>query len=339
MEARSESTCRSVTGSGSVRLLRLGRLGGEAADRRELVVQVLARAGGGPGVAVPVDGLEGAAADVLRPVHRVDARHAELPGEQRAVGPQHRLRGARGLEVADRRHRERVVVVAEGVGADDRARDPAVAALPDPAELVDQEVVADVAPALGLGVVRVDAAQHARDVVARVVVGVDRVVHESGADRAVARAAVAHPLVGAPLLAGEDRRPRGRRRGGLELDRVLAGGRRLGVGHGLLRGGRGRLGLDLGGPAGRDDGQGHALRQPVLGDRAQLHPVDLADEHRVGAGPGAGALRGLGSGACSSWYSSSLHPVHAPPVAVRTCSRIWSSATCWSWDQVTPTAP
>jgi len=56
---------------------------------------------------------------------------------------QHRFPRSHGLEVADRGHGERVVVVAERVGADDRTVDPASPALPDPAELVDQEVVAD----------------------------------------------------------------------------------------------------------------------------------------------------------------------------------------------------
>ena len=70
--------------------------------------------------------------------------------------------GCACLEVADRRHRERVVVVAEGVRADDGTVDAAVPALPDPAEAVDEEVVADVGPAAGLRVVRVDAAQDRR---------------------------------------------------------------------------------------------------------------------------------------------------------------------------------
>ena len=115
--------------------------------------------------------------------------------------------GCGDLVVADRRGREGVVVVAEGVGADHRAVDAAVPALPDPAEPVDEVVVADVAPAAGLHVVGVDAAQERRHLGPRVVVGVDGVVHEAGVHVAVVqRRRVAHPLVGAPLGARVDHR-------------------------------------------------------------------------------------------------------------------------------------
>ena len=127
-----------------------------------LRVEVLARARGRRRVAVAVDRLEVPLGDPLLGRRGVDAVQRELPGEQRGVGLDHRLAGLGDLVVADRRHREGVVVVAEGVRADDGAVDAAVPALPDPAEAVDQEVVADVAPAAGLHVVGVDAAQDAR---------------------------------------------------------------------------------------------------------------------------------------------------------------------------------
>ena len=52
------------------------------------------------------------------------------------------------------------------------------------------------------------------------------------------------------------------------------------------------------------------------------------------------ASRLPGSGACSSWYSSSVQPDQPwPPVLVRTCSAMSSSSTTEAASQVTPTAP
>ncbi len=190
-------------------------------DVGELGVEVPAGAGGRAGVAVAVDRRELRPAHLLGHRRGVDPVQAELPGEERAVGLEHHLGRLDDVEVADRRHRERVVVVAQGVGTDDGLVDPAVTPLPDPTEAVDEEVVADVAPAAGLHVVGVDAAEDPRHLRLGVVVGVDRVVHEAGADRAVAQGAlVADRLVGTPLGAAEDRRLGGLARG---LEGDLAG--------------------------------------------------------------------------------------------------------------------
>src|SRR5680860_129906 len=81
-----------------------------------------------------------------------------LPRHQPAIGTQHCRGWPCDVEVAECRHRERVLVVAEGVCTDDGSVHAAVPALPDPPELVDDVVVADVAPAPGLRVIRVDTA-------------------------------------------------------------------------------------------------------------------------------------------------------------------------------------
>ena len=139
---------------------------------------------------------------------RVAVVQAELPGVEVVEG------GDRGIA---RRHRgvgaqqrggEGVLVEPARVCAEDRPGDAAVTPLPDHAEAVDQEVVADVAPALRLDVIGVDPAQHARHVGGGVVVGRVGVVDETDLDRrAVAGSAAAavegsQRLVGAPLGPG-----------------------------------------------------------------------------------------------------------------------------------------
>src|SRR4029079_7468646 len=120
---------------------------GQRPDLRDLRVEVPARTGGLADVPVAVDGGEVPLGDPL--LHRAGAHavQAELPGEQPAVGVDHGRGGLRGLVVAARRHRAGVVAVAARVGPDPGTADAAVPALPDAAEAVDQEVVADVGPA------------------------------------------------------------------------------------------------------------------------------------------------------------------------------------------------
>ena len=290
------------------------RLGREATDVRQPGVEVLARTCGGRRVAVAVDRLEGLLADLLAGGGGVDAVQRELPGEERAVRLDHRARRLLDVVVADRRHRERVVVVVQGVRADHRAVDAAVPALPDPPEPVDEVVVADVRPAAALGVVRVDAAQDARHLVARVVVGVHRVVDEAGVHLAVVqRARAAHALVGAPLGTRVDLRLRGEGRSlqGDLVGAVVAGARLGGEGAAGVRGaarrrrGRGCAGLravgvqrgpldgGLGGGAGVDDRELQVGRQ-VAGRRLDLDldVVDVADQQGVGAGTRVPRLRG-----------------------------------------------
>ena len=265
----------------------------------------------------------------------------ELPREELAVGPQHHVGGLDGVEVADRRHREGVLVVVERVRADDRLVDAAVAALPDPAEPVDEEVVADVAPAAGLHVVGVDAAQDRRHLGLGVVVGVDRVVDEAAADRAVAQGAlVADALVGAPLGAGVDRRLRdglARARGwrarpcepdpGAALQRALLGvvARRrtsvpvLGPSAGFS------TSLALAEPGSTSASERSSGR--VAPSVRALTCTSSTSPTNIGSVPGrALAASSLpASGPCSSWYSRSSQSLHSSPVRVRTCRAIWSS--------------
>ena len=204
------------------------------------------------------------------------------------------------------------------MGADDGLVDAAEATLPDPAEPVDEEVVADVAPAAGLHVVGVDAAQDRRDLGLGVVVGVDRVVHETAGDAAVAQGAlVADALVGAPLGAGEDRRlghglGLGADRRSLQGQRVR-GERPVGALHrqagvvrlvgcpgaraGLGRLGGGPFGLARAGRARVDEREGEVLgERNTVGAGLDLNVVDVADEHGLGARAGGGGLGAVGVG-------------------------------------------
>lgn len=281
---------------------------GELPDLRDVRVEVAAGAGGLAGVAVAVDGLEVLRADPLLRGRGGDAVQRELPREERAVRLHHRRGRLLDVVVADRRHRERVVVVAQGVRTDDGAVDAAVARLPDPAEAVDHEVVADVAPALGLGVVRVDAADDPGHLVARVVVGVHRVVDEARVHLVVVqRGLVTHPLVGTPLGAAVDHRL-GRVARGRQVDLALGGrgvqpgpaGHRLGLDErGRVAGAavhgvgveRAALGHGAGGLAGVDDRELHVGRHRAgARQRADLDLVDGADDDRLGAGTRAASL-------------------------------------------------
>ena len=70
----------------------------------------------------------------------------KLPREEADDRVDHRVGGADGLVVADHRDARGAGVEAAGVRADHRGAQPAGAPLPQPAEPVDQDVVADVAP-------------------------------------------------------------------------------------------------------------------------------------------------------------------------------------------------
>ncbi len=65
---------------------------------------------------------------------------------------------AGAVVVADQSHPDRAIVETHRVSADDRLVHPAVAALEDLAVLVDEEVVADVVPAVAEHVVELDSA-------------------------------------------------------------------------------------------------------------------------------------------------------------------------------------
>ncbi len=111
-----------------------------------------------------------------------------------------------------------LTVEAVGVRAEDGPVDAALAALEDGAALVDEEVVADVVPAVDLGVVRVDAAHDRRGLRAVVVVGAVGVVHEHRLHVGVVlegRGSSTRPRPS--RTRGDGRlRHRGRRRGGLD---------------------------------------------------------------------------------------------------------------------------
>src|SRR5205823_3023095 len=159
-----------------------------------------------------VDGGEG------RGALGVDVVAGRLPGQQFHQGVEGRGRGlvAAGV-VTEHGDAGRPGVDRLGVGSDDapagvvlpggglagpvRAGEPA---LVDPALLVDEEVVADVVPAVGPGVVGVDGPHGLGRV--GVVVGRHRVVDDQLGDRGELGVALAHPFVGPPLPAPDDRR-------------------------------------------------------------------------------------------------------------------------------------
>src|SRR4029453_6189990 len=91
----------------------------------------------------------------------------------------------RGDRVVVAQHRD-----AEGPGVEpargdlyDGAGQPAGAAFPEPSELVDDDVVADVAPAQAHRVIAIDRPHDLRDLVCRVAVRVSGVVQRGGLDR------------------------------------------------------------------------------------------------------------------------------------------------------------
>ena len=98
-------------------------------------------------------------------------------------------------------------VEADGVRADHGLADTARTAFPETAVLVREDVVSDVVPAAALRVEAVDAAEDRGNVACAVSVGTGRVVDDRCLDGArVVGGAVAHALLGAPRLAGADRR-------------------------------------------------------------------------------------------------------------------------------------
>ena len=84
--------------------------------------------------------------------------------------------------------------------------DPPCAGLEDAPEGVDREVVADVVPAVDVGVERVDRAQHRGHLAARVAVWAVRVVHERQPHGAVGGSDTGHRATLGPGPAGDDRR-------------------------------------------------------------------------------------------------------------------------------------
>src|SRR5205085_12312407 len=104
-----------------------------------------------------------------------------------------------GAVAADHRDAERTGVEAERMRADDRFVDAAVSAFEHLAVLVDEEVVADVIPAVALDVVDLDAAHDRCRFAARGVVRAGRVMHAGIVDAvAVLRSSTADLLISLP---------------------------------------------------------------------------------------------------------------------------------------------
>ena len=123
------------------------------------------------------------------------------------------LRQRRQRAVADHGDAHAAGVEALGVRADDRSVDASAAALVDAAVGVDQEVVANVVPAVRAHVVGVDRADDRGHVAGRVAVRRVGVMHEDHAHRVgVARGRPAHRLVRAPPGPRDDGRLTRRRR-------------------------------------------------------------------------------------------------------------------------------
>src|SRR5204863_8027355 len=116
----------------------------------------------------------------------------------------------------DGRDADRAVVPPVGVTADDVVATGATG--PDVAVLVDEVVVANVAPASGHGVEVVDRADRGRDVGAAVVTG--GVVDDGLLHALVLRRPVQERLVGAPVRAGQDLGRADRRSRGVALAEI-----------------------------------------------------------------------------------------------------------------------
>ena len=162
-------------------------------DRVELRVEEVAGARRQARVAMPGDGAQddgdagavalAAARDEGERRDGIDVREVEPPGEELLERRLGRSRDRRGAERADHGDADRAGVEATGVRADHVAVDAAVAALVDGAVAVDEEVVADVVPAVRLDVVDLDPAQDRGRLGGRVAVRPGRVVHAREADR------------------------------------------------------------------------------------------------------------------------------------------------------------
>ncbi len=263
------------------------RRGRVAADGGQLRVEPVAGADGVEAVAVAGDGVELVRLALGERLPEVVALRG-AGGERGLAGRVHPVlaelvrddlagrgeRGARGRGgrrgvVAEDRDAGRLAVPAVGVRAEDGLVDAALTTLEDLAALVDEEVVAEVAPAVGLHVVDVQRPDDGVRVGA-VVRDVRGVVHERGLDPArgqVDRALVVERLVGAPLGAGDDRGPR---RAGRRAGDARRRGRRV------VGGERGRRGAEGAG------GRGGVLRAGVrgAGDRVLLR-VDQVDAQSV----------------------------------------------------------
>ena len=161
---------------------------------------------------------------------RVEGSAVGLPGDDLGHGALHRGGERDRREVTDDRHPEGLLVEATGLGALGETGEAALAPLVDPPVAVDEEVVADVAPAPALGVKGEDRTHERRSLRGGVAVGIDGVVDDGRLESGeLVRLARHEPLVGAPLRPGHDRRAGHRRRGRHGRRRRGGGERRGGV--------------------------------------------------------------------------------------------------------------
>ena len=186
-------------------------------DRRQLAVEAVSRAARRVDVAVRGDRVQrhGGARRVARvargdaddPRERIYVPEVEPPGNQRDERRLSRCRDGRRAVVADQRNAGAARVEPHRVRPDHRARHAAVPALEDLAVLVDEEVVANVVPAVGLNVVEHDR-PHDRGRLARAVaVRARGVMDEDQVDAVrVERGRAADRLGRVPLRARDDRR-------------------------------------------------------------------------------------------------------------------------------------
>ena len=138
---------------------------------------------------------------------RVDVVLGHLPGRQGADRVDHRLGGVGGLVVAQRRDRHRLIVDADRVGPGAHLIQRPVATLVPGAELVDEEVVPDVAPAQGLGLVQVDRPHLGAGLLLGVGVRGGRVVDDHGLGLDPGAEVLADRLVRTPAGTRHDRDP------------------------------------------------------------------------------------------------------------------------------------
>ncbi len=136
-----------------------------------------------PGNRAEKDGQAGAEASVAtrdegERRRRIDVRDVEPPREQGREGLARLLRDGERAVLTEQRDANRTGVEPLGVGADHVPLDPAVAAFEDLAEAVDEEVVADVVPAVSLDVVELDRTDDRGRLGDAVAVRTRRVVHE-----------------------------------------------------------------------------------------------------------------------------------------------------------------
>ncbi len=195
----------------------LGRSDGlrRSGDRVELGIDERARAVGRERVAMAADDAEaralaGGIAIVApryqrRAAERIDVRDVEPPRDELRQGVAGRSGERSAAAVADHRDADAARVESAGLRADHRFVDPPCTPFEDPPVGVDQEVVANVVPAVRAHVVGVDRADDRGDVRGRIAVGRVGVMdeHHLGGGR-VAGLGSLQRLVGAPARTRHD---------------------------------------------------------------------------------------------------------------------------------------